>query len=145
LGVVVLLAGVGWFTYKLRQAPPPSAQRALTRLTFDEGLQIEATWSPDGRYIAYSSDRGGKFDIWCNKLAAAIPFKSRRDLVKTGNRTGHPTGRTLCIVPRMEMEACSLSPPLEVKDYNERSQRSDIILAGPQIVRKSCSKLLSQA
>ena len=52
LGVVALLAGVGWFTYKLRQAPTPSAHRALTRLTFDEGLQIEATWSPDGKPVS---------------------------------------------------------------------------------------------
>ena len=43
--------------------------RALTRLTFDAGLQIGATWSPDGRLIAYSSDLGGKFDIWVQPVS----------------------------------------------------------------------------
>ncbi len=62
--VILLLAASGLFIYQRRRAPTATTQRALTRLTFDEGLQIGATWSPDGRFIAYSSDRGGKFDIW---------------------------------------------------------------------------------
>ena len=57
--VLVLLAAAGFFIYRrLQHLLQPSAQRTLTRLTFDDGLQIGATWSPDGRFIAYSSDRG---------------------------------------------------------------------------------------
>ena len=36
----------------------------LKRLTFDAGLQTDVTFSPDGRFIAYASDRSGNFDIW---------------------------------------------------------------------------------
>ena len=50
-------------------------QRSLTRLTFDDGLQIGATWSPDGRFIAYSSDRGGKFDIWVQQVSGGDPVQ----------------------------------------------------------------------
>jgi Tol biopolymer transport system component len=50
-------------------------QRALTRITFDDGLQSEPTWSPDGRYIAYSSDRGGKFDIWVQQVSGGDPIQ----------------------------------------------------------------------
>ena len=64
LVVLVLLAAAGFFIYKRLQSPASSGQRTLTRLTFDSGLQIGATWSPDGRFVAYSSNRGGKFDIW---------------------------------------------------------------------------------
>jgi DNA-binding winged helix-turn-helix (wHTH) protein len=63
LGVVILLGAGGLWIFKQRETPAAPPQRTLTRITFDEGLQNEATWSPEGRYIAYSSDRGGKFDI----------------------------------------------------------------------------------
>ena len=56
-GACVLLASAGFLVYKGRHAPALPRQRTLTRLTFDDGLQIGATWSPDGRFIAYSSDR----------------------------------------------------------------------------------------
>ena len=46
-----------------------AAPRKLWRLTFDAGLQSEPTWSPDGRFVAYSSDRSGNFDIWVKPLA----------------------------------------------------------------------------
>ena len=73
----VLLAALAWFAVgkwrASRQAPP--FQRALTRLTFDEGLQMDPTWSPDGRYIAYTSDRGGKFDVWVQQVSGGNPVQ----------------------------------------------------------------------
>ena len=72
---VALLAGAGLFIYKLRHPHALPTQRPLTRLTFDDGLQIEATWSPDGRFIAYSSDRGGKFDIWVQQISGGDPVQ----------------------------------------------------------------------
>jgi Tol biopolymer transport system component/DNA-binding winged helix-turn-helix (wHTH) protein len=75
LGTSVLLAGSGWLIYKARRAPAPPAQRTLTRLTFDEGLQIGATWSPDSRFVAYSSDRGGKFDVWVQQVGGGNPVQ----------------------------------------------------------------------
>jgi Tol biopolymer transport system component/DNA-binding winged helix-turn-helix (wHTH) protein len=74
-GALALLGVAGWLTYKERPVPTSSTQRALTRITFDDGLQIGATWSPDGRYIAYSSDRGGKFDIWVQQVSGSDPVQ----------------------------------------------------------------------
>ena len=73
--VLVLLAGCGLFHLQAAAVTAPSAQRELTRLTFDDGLQIGATWSPDGRFIAYSSDRGGKFDIWVQQVSGGDPVQ----------------------------------------------------------------------
>lgn len=70
--VLLFLAGAGLFIYKRLQSPTSSAQRTLTRLTFDPGLQIGATWSPDGRFIAYSSNRGANSTSGCSKSAEAI-------------------------------------------------------------------------
>jgi hypothetical protein len=55
-GGCVLLLGAGFYLYKLSKVSEPPGQRTFTRVTFDDGLQNEPTWSPDGRYIAYSSD-----------------------------------------------------------------------------------------
>ena len=74
-GACVLLAVLGFVIYLRRQVSGPPVQRALTRLTFDDGLQIGATWSPDGRFIAYSSDRGGKFDIWVQQVSGGDPVQ----------------------------------------------------------------------
>ena len=72
---IALLAGVALFLYKSVRRPSIFSPRGLTRLTFDDGLQTEATWSPDGQSIAYSSNRGGKFDIWAQQLNAGNPVQ----------------------------------------------------------------------
>jgi DNA-binding winged helix-turn-helix (wHTH) protein/dipeptidyl aminopeptidase/acylaminoacyl peptidase len=75
IGVIVLIAIASIFLYKLHRVSDPVVQRSLTRLTFDDGLQAGATWSPDGRYIAYSSDRGGKYDIWIQQISGGDPIQ----------------------------------------------------------------------
>ena len=75
---IVLLAAAGFLIYKRRRVDEPSGQRSLTRLTFDDGLQSGATWSPDGRFVAYSSNRGGKFDIWIQQVSGGDPVQITR-------------------------------------------------------------------
>ncbi len=75
LGALTLLAVTGFLAYSGRHVPASPKQRTLTRVTFDDGLQIGATWSPDGRFIAYSSDRGGKFDIWVQQVSGGDPVQ----------------------------------------------------------------------
>src|SRR5262245_53515230 len=77
--VAILIAVV---VYPKLKTPQPASQRVLTRLTFDDGLQFGATWSPDGRFIAYSSDRGGKFDIWVQPVSGG-------DAVQVTKGPGH--------------------------------------------------------
>jgi len=69
-----VLAIAGFFALKKLRSPLLQ-KRALTRVTFDEGLTSEATWSPDGRFIAYSSNRGGKFDIWVQQVSGGDPVQ----------------------------------------------------------------------
>ncbi len=74
-GACVLLTVLSFVFYLRRPVSRPPVQRALTRLTFDDGLQIGATWSPDGRFIAYSSDRKGEFDIWVQQVSGGDPVQ----------------------------------------------------------------------
>src|SRR5262245_10205634 len=68
-------AGSAFLIYKRPQFSGSSKPRALTRLTFGVGLQMEPTWSPDGRYIAYTSDRDGKFDVWVQQVSGGNPVR----------------------------------------------------------------------
>ncbi|MGC1295821.1 MAG: winged helix-turn-helix domain-containing protein [Alloacidobacterium sp.] len=107
----VLLAGVGWLLHKKWHAAPP-VQRALTRLTFDEGLQSGATWSPDGRYIAYSSDRGGKSDIWIQQISGGDPIQVTKGLGHNWQPDWSPDGRYIAYRSEESDGGIYISPAL---------------------------------
>ncbi len=73
--VVVAIAGVAWWL--TRQGKPAGEHLKLTRLTADAGLTIDPALSPDGKLVAYASDRGGEgnLDIWVQQISDG---KSRR-------------------------------------------------------------------
>lgn len=45
------------------------------KLTNDRFVEMEPAWSPDGRSIAYSSDRDGTMDLWVRDVAAGTDRK----------------------------------------------------------------------
>ena len=47
----------------------------ISQVTFDPVLAGEPSWSPDGRFLAYSSDRNGNFDIWVKPLGEGEPVQ----------------------------------------------------------------------
>lgn len=65
----------GYLLVRRNQNQDPVTERILTRITFDDGLQIGATWSPDGRFLAYASNRAGKFDIWLQQVSGGNPVQ----------------------------------------------------------------------
>lgn len=60
----VLLSVVALFVSSRQSTTTPSVLSKLWRATYEPGLQCEPTWSPDGNYLAFSSDQAGNFDIW---------------------------------------------------------------------------------
>ena len=45
------------------------------RLTNDRFVEMQPTWSPDGRSLAYSSDRDGSMDLWVRDLQSGADRK----------------------------------------------------------------------
>ncbi|MDH5233491.1 MAG: LpqB family beta-propeller domain-containing protein, partial [Gemmatimonadota bacterium] len=46
---------------------------APQNITHDEALDAEPAWSPDGRYLAWSSDRaGGRLDLWVRDMSTGL-------------------------------------------------------------------------
>lgn len=45
------------------------------KLTNDRFVEMDPTWSPDGRSIAYSSDRDGTMDLWVRDVASGVDKK----------------------------------------------------------------------
>jgi serine/threonine protein kinase/Tol biopolymer transport system component len=76
-------------------APPVASAPAahdLTRLTFGDGLQTDPTFSPDGRFIAYSSNRAGNFDIWVQPVAGGDAVRVTRSTANDTQPSWSPDG-----------------------------------------------------
>ncbi|HZR64888.1 MAG TPA: winged helix-turn-helix domain-containing protein [Terriglobales bacterium] len=90
---VIVVAVVATVTLVLHHRNVALVERSLRRLTFDDGLQFGATWSPDGRFLAYSSDKGGKFDIWVQQVSGGDPVEITRGPGENWQADWSPDGK----------------------------------------------------
>jgi Tol biopolymer transport system component len=77
---IMLTASAGALVWWLHHSPPPPANAGLIRLTSDSGLSYMPALSPDGRLLAYASDRSGEgnMDIWVKQVAGGEPVRLTR-------------------------------------------------------------------
>lgn len=80
VALALLVAAVGLTRWLSRRAAG-TAGPMLTRLTSDSGLTTDPAVSPDGRLLAYASDRGGdgNLDIWVQQLSSGQPLRLTDD------------------------------------------------------------------
>src|ERR1700741_4675650 len=65
--VVLLVAGFGAWVFVNRPRPlvqNPLSNAQFTRLSNFKGAEIDPAISPDGKFVAFISNRSGTFDIW---------------------------------------------------------------------------------
>jgi Tol biopolymer transport system component len=98
LSALVLAAAFyrAWSGRESSRAPEAEAvPRALTRVTFDEGLQAQPAWSPDGRFIAYTSNHSGNFDIWVQPLGGGRAVQVTSDPATDWQPAFSPDGNSI--------------------------------------------------
>ena len=76
--VALVVAGIWGFTWVRREPAPPRYR--LRQMTRDEGFNTFPALSPDGRFLAYSSDRGGgnNLDVWVQQVAGGDAIRLTR-------------------------------------------------------------------
>ena len=94
--VVVAAVGAGvawWFTRSTHTVPAP----ILTRLTSDSGLTTDPALSPDGKLLAYASDRAGEgnLDIYVKQVGGGEPLRLTRDPADEHEPAFSPDGTTI--------------------------------------------------
>src|ERR1044071_7029059 len=69
---LVIGAVLAWFA-RGQLSPPenPLAGAQFTRFTDFEGSELDAAISPDGKFVAFVSDRDGPFDIWVSQVGSS--------------------------------------------------------------------------
>jgi Tol biopolymer transport system component len=81
---LALVASVAsWFTWRASPRPAPSdplAGATFTRLTDWPGTEEGAEISPDGKFVAFLSDRDGEYDLWLSQIGTGRFTNLSRDL-----------------------------------------------------------------
>jgi eukaryotic-like serine/threonine-protein kinase len=93
LALVVVTAASTWWLTRL-PAPDPTVTQNFSQLTFDSGLTTDPALSPDGKLLAYASDRGGdgNLDIWLQQVGKTEAIRLTNDPTDDHQPTFSPDG-----------------------------------------------------
>jgi serine/threonine protein kinase len=93
LSVLIVGVGAAWWLTRPK-ATSPAKTSALRRLTSDSGLTTDPALSPDGKLLAYASDRGGEgnLDIWVQQVSGGEAIRLTRDPADDSEPVFSPDG-----------------------------------------------------
>ncbi len=76
-GLAAVSGAAAWVFHHRTSGPAPAAPLSFTRVTADSGLTTDPALSPDGKLLAYASDRatGEDLDIWVQHLGSGDPVR----------------------------------------------------------------------
>jgi Tol biopolymer transport system component/DNA-binding winged helix-turn-helix (wHTH) protein len=93
--ILAMATAAGWFVHRVSIPKSSRTQPIISRLTFEEGLQTGGTWSPDGRFVAYSAVRAGKSDIWVRQVIGGAPVQITKASGNNWQPDWSPDGKSI--------------------------------------------------
>ena len=102
-GLAALLAAVVTDTVIRRgSAVPAKAPPTLKRLTFAPGLEDEPSFSPDGKFVAYTTDERGNLDVVVQPLGGGEPIRIASTEADEAEAAWSPDGSRIAYVSAQE-------------------------------------------
>jgi Tol biopolymer transport system component len=143
--VAVAVGGLLSRTRILNSAP----QRSMQQFTFGGGLHHDPAWSPDGRAIAFASDRVGVTNIWVQKIDGSEPVRVTTSPDRDSQPDWSPDGRLLTYKSEASGGGIFVVPieggqPRRVSSFGDRprwSPTGDWILFSNATVRTGARRL----
>ncbi|HTG74305.1 MAG TPA: protein kinase [Terriglobia bacterium] len=142
VAVLLTVAGMVWRFREDRKQPALPVE--VKRLTFDSALALHPAVSPDGRYLAFASDRAGEgnLDIWVQSLPTGEPVRLTRDAADEdfpafspdGNKIAFQSerdGRAIYSIPILGGEPRLLTQNGSLPRYSPDGQRLSFTLPYP--------------
>ncbi|MGD1990724.1 MAG: Tol-Pal system protein TolB, partial [Chromatiales bacterium] len=74
--------------------------RQLRRLTFSDAIDTEPTWSPDGQWVAFTSDRGGRPQVYRVAATGGSPQRLTFEGSYNADASWSPDGKSLALISR---------------------------------------------
>ena len=94
--VLAVAAAIGvLLALKSAHIGTPSTAHALRQVTFQAGLQREPVFSPDGRYVVYTSSDSGNSDIWIQPVDEPMPSRVISSSAEDSQPDWSPDGASL--------------------------------------------------
>jgi Tol biopolymer transport system component/DNA-binding winged helix-turn-helix (wHTH) protein len=95
----LVVSAIAAFVYMTRSrvTPPPvsRAKSTLVRLTNNNAIDARPVWSPDGRSIAFASNRDGKYEIYVMDADGSNVKRLTNNIADDVNAMWSPDGRKL--------------------------------------------------
>ncbi len=106
--LILLLVAGGWYWWRHRE-PDPSRFAALTvtqlvsrKNDLGETGVSHARFSPDGKFVAYASTKGGNSAIWLKQVGSGEPFTNQGELGTAASPIWSPDGLQIAFLSKRE-------------------------------------------
>jgi eukaryotic-like serine/threonine-protein kinase len=91
-GLLFGALAAGAALWKLKPAAPAQPMLRFSAVTNFTGIDAQPSFSPDGRSLAFLSNRGGQFDIWVGLITGGSPVRITNDPDLKGRPHWSPDG-----------------------------------------------------